>query len=161
MAISNAPLEWKRFSPYELNLGYCHCLAPEAFWDASERPCQSKPAKLWIKQMEEEWKHAHDALQAIKDKQMSRANRNRENANFKVGDYVLARMFPVIRKQLNEGGPFADRWAEPCRIREIVSHDSFRLELPIKASSRMGRVFNAIELKPYHERDPGDAVRAA
>ena len=104
--------------------------------------------------MEEEWKHAHDALQAIKDKQMSRANRNCESAIFKVGDYVLARMFPVNRKQLNEGGPFADRWAGPYRIRVIVSHDSFRLEPPIKASYRMGGVLSAIELKPYHERDP-------
>ena len=25
----------------------------------------------------------------------------------------------------------------------------------------MGRVFNAVEPKPYYERDPGDAIRAA
>ena len=111
--------------------------------------------------METEWKNAHLALQSIKDKQMSRANRHRDNSNFQVGDYVMTRMFPVNRKQLSQDGPFANRWAGPFRIREAVTHDSYRRELPLKASSRMGRVFNAIKLKPYYERDPGDASRAA
>ena len=52
MAINNAPLEGTKFSPYELNLGYCPCLATDAFWEATNRPGQSQPAKLWMKQME-------------------------------------------------------------------------------------------------------------
>ena len=57
--------------------------------------------------MKTEWKNAHLALQSIKDKQMSRANRHRDNSNFQVGDYVMAWMFPVNRKQLNQEGPLS------------------------------------------------------
>ena len=46
MAINNAPLEGTKFSPYKLNLGYCHCLAPDAFWEATNRPGQSQPANF-------------------------------------------------------------------------------------------------------------------
>ena len=35
MAINNTPLEGTKFSPYELNLGYCPSLAPDAFWNTS------------------------------------------------------------------------------------------------------------------------------
>ena len=72
----------------------------------------------------------------------------------------MARMFPVNRTQLNKGGAFADRWAGPYKVSEQVSFDSFRLELPITESFRMGRVFNAIELKPYHARTAQSAATA-
>ena len=72
---------------------------------------------------------------------------------------MLARVFPVNRTQLNEGGAFTNRWAVPCKIIEKVAHQSYRLELPVRASSRMGRVFNAIELKPYQLRNSEDAER--
>ena len=109
MAINNAPLEGTKFSPYELNLGYCPCLATDAFWEATDRPGQSQPAKLWMKQIETEWKNAHLALQSIKDKQMSRANRHHHNYKLQCGGCVMAWMFLVNRKQLNQEGPYANR----------------------------------------------------
>ena len=72
----------------------------------------------------------------------------------------MVRVFPVNRSQLAPNGPFADRWAGPYRVCSHVSHDSFRLELPLSASSRMGRVFNAIELKPYYSRTADSAAQA-
>ena len=72
---------------------------------------------------------------------------------------MLVRVFPVNRTQLNEGGAFANRWAGPYKTIEQVARESYRLELPVRASSRMGRVFNAIELKPYQLRNPDGAER--
>ena len=70
------------------------------------------------------------------------------------------RMFPVNRTQLTKGGAFADRWAGPYKISEQVSVDSLRLELHIAESSRMGRVLNAIKLKPYQGRTAQSAATA-
>ena len=101
-----------------------------------------------MKQMQADWQLARGILAKMKAGQMSRANRNRQTANFNVGDLVMVRAFAVNRSQLAPKGPFADRWAEPCHVCSQVSHDSFRLELPLRASSRMDRVFNTIELNP-------------
>ena len=150
MAINNAPLEGTKYSPYELNLGYHPCLAPDTFWETRPNIGQSTTAKAWMKRMHKDWQRARSALVVIKTSTTARANRHRQQSLFKVGDLVMLRMFPVIRTQLNKGGAFADRWASPYRVSEQVSLDSFRLELTIAESSRMGRVFNAIELKPYH-----------
>ena len=108
----------------------------------------------------QDWDHARIALQSIKDIEIGRANRRMEETKFQVGDLVLVRVFTVNRTQLNEGGAFANRWAGPCKVIEQVAHQSYRLELPIRAASRMGRVFNAIELKPYQLRRAADAERA-
>ena len=78
---------------------------------------------------------------------------------FHVGDLVLVRVIHVNRTQLNAGGAFANRWEGPYKVIEQVPHQSYRLELPVRASSRMGRVFNAIEPKPYQLRNPEDAER--
>ena len=72
---------------------------------------------------------------------------------------VLVRVFPVNRTQLNEGGAFANRWAGPYKVIEQVAHQSYRLELHVRAASRMGRVTNVIELKPYQLRHAEDADR--
>ena len=56
------------------------------------------------------WEHARLTLQSIKDKEIVRANRRREETNFQVGDLVSVRVFPINRTQLNEGGAFANRW---------------------------------------------------
>ena len=49
MAISNAPIEGTKHSPYKLNLGYTPCLAPDTYWEAHDRPWQSQTAKKWYK----------------------------------------------------------------------------------------------------------------
>ena len=72
---------------------------------------------------------------------------------------VVVRVFPVNRTQLNAGGNFANLWAGPYKVIEQVAHQSYRLELPVRASSGMGRVFNAIELKPYQLRNHEDAEK--
>ena len=94
--------------------------------------------KVWYKRMLQELDHATLALQSIKDKEIGRANRRREETKFQVGDLVLVRVFTVNRTQLNKGGAFANRWAGPCKVIEQVAHQSYRLELPIRAASRMG-----------------------
>ena len=149
MAINNAPIDGTKYSPYELNMGYTTCLAPDTYWEANDRPGQSHAAKVWYKQMMRECEHARLALQSIKDNEIGRANRRREETTFQFGDLVLVRVFTVNRTQMNEGGAFANRWAGPYKVIEQVAHQSYRLELSVRASSRMGRVFNAIELKPY------------
>ena len=54
--------------------------------------------------------------------------------------------------------PFANRWAGPYRVKQIVADESYRLELPVRSSSRMGRVFNAIELESYYGRQNDSAI---
>ena len=71
----------------------------------------------------------------------------------------MVRVFPVNRTQLNAGGAFTNRWAGPYKVIEQVAHQSYRLELSVRDSSRMGCVFNGIELKPYQLRNPYDAER--
>ena len=107
--------------------------------------------------MHQKWDNARLALQSVKDKEIARVNRKREATNFQVGDLVLVRVSPVNRTQLNEGGAFANRWAGPYKVIERVDHQSYRLELHVMAASRMGRVFNAIELKPCQLRCAEDA----
>ena len=64
----------------------------------------------------------------------------------------MVRVFPVNRTQLNECGAFANRWAGPYKVIERVAHESYRLELPVRAAPCIGRLLNAIELKPYQLR---------
>ena len=71
----------------------------------------------------------------------------------------MVRVFHVNRTQLNEGVVFANRWAGPYKAIEHVALQSYRHELHVRAASRMGRVFNAIELKPCQLRNPDDAER--
>ena len=70
MAISNAPIEGTKYSPYELNLGYTPCLAQDFYWEATDRPGQSQTAKALYKQVRQEWDNARLALQSVKDKEM-------------------------------------------------------------------------------------------
>ena len=116
MAINNAPLEGTKYSPYELNLGYHPCLAPDTFWDTRPDIVQSTTAKAWMKRMHEDWQRARSALAALKTSTTAQANRHRQLSQFKVGDLVMVRMFPVNRTQPNKGGAFADRWAGMYRI---------------------------------------------
>ena len=58
---------------------------------------QSQAAKVWYKQMMREWEHARLALQFVKDNEIGRANRRREETTFQVGDLVLVRVFHVNR----------------------------------------------------------------
>ena len=109
MAINNAPIEGAKHSPYELNFGYTPCLLPDTYWEANDLPGQSQPAKAWYKQMMQDCEHARLTLQSIKDNEIGRANRRREETNFRVGDLILVRVFPVNRTQLNESGAFANR----------------------------------------------------
>ena len=74
-------------------------------------------------------------------------------------DLVLGRVFHVNTTQLNEGRAFANRWAGPYKVIDRVVHESYRLELPVRAASRMGRVLNAVELKPYQLRRAEDSER--
>jgi hypothetical protein len=157
MAINNAPVEGTKYSPFLLNLGYHPCLAPDTIWEARPSTTDSAPAKEWLKTMQKDWQVAHAALAKVKAGQARRANAKRLPSDFYVGDEVMVRMFPVNRTQLNKSGPFADRWAGPYLITEQVALDSFRLELPVPEHSRLGRVFNAIELKPYFAREPSSA----
>ena len=113
MAINNAPIEGTKYSPYELNTGYTPCLAPDTYWEATDRPGQSQTDKVWYKQIRQEWDTARLALQTVKDKEITRANRKRETTNFLVGDLVLVRIFHVNRTQQNDGRAFANRWAGP------------------------------------------------
>ena len=83
----------------------------------------------------QDWGHALLTLQSIKDKEIGRANRCREETNFQLGDMVLVRVFPVNRTQLNEGSAFANRWAGPYKVIEKVTHQSYRFELPVRAAS--------------------------
>ena len=82
MAINNAPIEGTKYSHYELNLGYTPCLATDTYWDATGRPGQSQTAKVWYKQMRQEWDNALLSLQSVRDKEMVRANRKRERPTF-------------------------------------------------------------------------------
>ena len=160
MAINNVPIEGTKYSPFELNLGHHPCLGPDVFWETKPWMGHCQLAEAWMKQMQADWQLARRILVKVKAGQMSRANRNRQPANFHVGDLVMVRVFPVNRSQLAPNGPFADWWAGPYRVCGKVSHDSFSLELPLKASSCMGRVFNAIGLKPYYSRTADSAAQA-
>ena len=46
MAMNNAHIEGTKYSPYELNMGYTPCLAPDTCWKANDRPGQSQAAKV-------------------------------------------------------------------------------------------------------------------
>ena len=85
MAINNAPLAGTKYSPYQLNLGYHPCLGPDIILETKPRLGHCQLAKAWMKQMQADWKTARAALVKTKAGQMSRANRNRQSANFKIG----------------------------------------------------------------------------
>ena len=70
MAINNAPIEGTKYRPYELNMGYTPCLAPDTYWESNDRPGQSQTAKVWYRQMMLEWEHARLALQSVKDEEI-------------------------------------------------------------------------------------------
>ena len=95
MAINNAPLEGTKYSPYELNLGYHPCLAPDTFWETRPNAGQSSTAKAWMKRMHEDWQRARAALVALNTTTTARANNHRQQSLFKAGDLVMVRMFPV------------------------------------------------------------------
>ena len=78
MAINNAPLEGTKYSPYELNLGYHPCLAPDTFSETRPNIGQSTTAKAWMKRMHEGWQRARSALVALKTSTTARANRHRQ-----------------------------------------------------------------------------------
>ena len=67
-------------------------------------------------QMQADWQLARRLLVKIKAGQMSRANRNRQISNFKIGDLVMVLVYNVNRSQLTPKGSFADRWAGPYRV---------------------------------------------
>ena len=78
-----------------LKLGYHPCLAPDTFWETWPTVGQSTKSKAWMKQMHEDWQRARSALVALKTNTTARANRHLQLSQFKVGDLVMVRMFPV------------------------------------------------------------------
>ena len=111
IAINNVPIEGTKYSPYEMNIGYHPCLGPGIFLETKPRMGHCQLAKAWMKQMQADWQLARRTLVKVKAGQMSRANRNRQTANFNIGDLVMVRVFPVNRSQLAPKGLFADRCA--------------------------------------------------
>ena len=153
MVHNNSPIAHTHYSPYMCNLGYNPYLLPDAQWEAKRSDLKDRLAHDVIKKMNATWAEAHEILQHAKDRDTAFANKRRTPADFKVNDLVLVRVFPSNREQLNPPGPFALRWAGPYRVLEVVAENSFRLKFPEGTHPRFGRVFNAIELRPYYHSE--------
>ena len=152
MAYNNAPIARSKYTPYLLNLGYHHCVFPDVHWDIQRHDIACEPATTFVERMENQWVQAKSVLDQIKESSTKYANRHRQPSDFQIGQEVLVRMFPTNRDQLNQKGPLAKRWAGPFKIVKQITHDSFFLDMGDKVSPKFQRVFNAINLRPYHKR---------
>ena len=153
MVHNNSPIAHTHYSPYLCNLGYHPYLLPDAQWETKRADLKDRLAHDVINKMNATWTQAQADLQYAKDRDTAFANKRRTPADFQVNDLVLVRVFPSNREQLNPPGPFAMRWAGPFRVMEIVAENSFRLKFPEATHPRFGRVFNAIELRPYYHSE--------
>ena len=154
MAINNASIGKTELTPYLLNLGYHPYLIPDSLWYYRRSDLREANAQNWSTGGGKSGRATRKHCRTSRKKMPHMPTATGRRHEFKPGDLVMVRMFPVNRNQLNPKGPFADRWAGPYQVVGQISHQSYRLKLPISDRSRFGRVFHAQQLKKYHAR-PG------
>ncbi|KAK6163474.1 hypothetical protein DH2020_000338 [Rehmannia glutinosa] len=94
-----------------------------------------------------------EAMEKVKSRQKSYANKRRKDLEFEVGDEVFLRLSP--RKGLinpKKGGKLSPRYVGPYKILQMIGKLAYRLELPAPYTG-MHDVFHVSRLKKY-QPDP-------
>ncbi|KAK6127291.1 hypothetical protein DH2020_038954 [Rehmannia glutinosa] len=94
-----------------------------------------------------------EAMEKVKSRQKSYADKRRKDLEFEVGDEVFLRLLP--RKGLinpKKGGKLSPRYIGPYKILQRIGKLAYRLELPAQYAG-MHDVFHVSRLKKY-QPDP-------
>ncbi|KAK6149468.1 hypothetical protein DH2020_016993 [Rehmannia glutinosa] len=94
-----------------------------------------------------------EAMEKVKSRQKSYADKRRKDLEFEVGDEVFLRLTP--RKRLinpKKGGKLSPRYVGPYKILQRIGKLAYRLELPAPYAG-MHDVFHVSRLKKY-QPDP-------